>query len=370
MCRLYTYVAVFLCAVSTSFVACCAEESSPEAGSSVLATARQWVLAEGRELDEWTPEQLLGAAELLYWTAENSPDASQSKFVARVVARLSKMAEGSEGAHLRESLLRARLIWLLMRDNRASNEYFGTAKWLTERDSDNAIAWVLLGESSWLRGNFRTFVVACDKVDTTKVATLHSQHYRRSISAILEKAGQGTIEAKRALLLKPLPYSTYAMFLRHLSLLNSVPKVAGIIGIKGDHRRLVLRYLVLSTLSMPVGQAFDLNALAILDQTVPETGDAAVKSLLRKQQRLLAAETAEVERGAKHGTPGEVDQIIQKPGRIREQVLKARKNATTSLSTAKWLKLLSGMQEGDAGDLPSGPGSPVGPAIGGHYTVR
>jgi hypothetical protein len=345
-------------------LACHAQEAASEPNSSALVGARQWVLAEGRELDDWTPEQLLGAAELLHWTTGKDPGERQAKLVTRVVARLSDMTKSSGEAALRGDLLRARLIWLLMRDDRASDEYFDVARLLTKHDPDNAVAWVLLGESSWLRGDFKAFVIACDRVHMAKVTTLHSQDYRQRILAVLDKAGKGTLEAKRELLLKPLPYSAYAMYVRHLSLLSSVPKVAGIIGVKGNHRRLAVRYLVLSTLSMPVGQAFDLNALTLLLQGGIDNGDATVGSLLKQQQKVLAMEAAEVERVAKHGKLGEIDQVIQRPAIIRDQVLKAQQNAASSLSKSEWLKVLSGQQEGEHGGPGAGPGSPVGPGIG------
>jgi len=340
------------------------QEAASDPNSSVLTGARQWILAENRDVDAWTPEQLLGAAELLHWTTGKSPQERQIQLVTKVVARLAEMAKGSDEAALRGDLLRARLIWLLMRDDRASNEYFEAAKLLTEDDSNNAVVWVLLGESSWLRGNFGAFVKACDRVHMAKVATLHSQYYRQHIVAVLEKAGKSVIEAKKELLVTPLPYSTYAMYLRHLSLLNSVPTVAGIIGVKGNHRRLAVRYLVLSTLSMPVGQAFDLNAMTLLLQENADNGDVTVRSLLKQQQKVLALEAKKVELVAKHGKLGDIDQVIQRPAKIREQVLKTQQNAAPSVSKSEWLKVLSGEQEGEHGGPGAAPGSPVGPGIG------
>jgi hypothetical protein len=363
--KTFTHVfATALVSVVSVSLACHAQEAASEPNGSVLAEARQWVLAEGRELHDWTPDQLLGAAELLHLTTGNSPEERQVKLVRGVVARLSESARTPGGAALQEGLLRARLIWLLVRDDRASDEYFDVAKLLTEHDSDNAVAWVLLGESSWLRGDFKAFVMACYRVHTAKVATLHSQHYRQRICAVLDKARKGTSEAKRELLIKPLPYSTYAMYVRHISLLDSMPKIAGIIGAKGNHSHLAVRYLVFSTLSMPVGQAFDLNALNVLLQRGSDNGDGAVGSLLKQQQKVLAMEAAEVEYVAKHGKLGEIDQVIQRPAIIRDQVLKAQQNAAPSLRKAEWLKVLSGQQEGEHGGPGADPGSPVGPGIG------
>ena len=83
------------------------------------------------------------------------------------------------------------------------------------------------------------------------------------------------------------------------------------------------------------------------------------QSLLKKQQRVLAAETVMYERIAKSGMLPEIDRAISRPETIRSEALKANPAAAETMKNSTWRELWQQMQEPAEGQ-PAGPGGSAG----------
>jgi hypothetical protein len=239
-----------------------------------------------------------------------------------------------------EALLRVKIIWLLMREDRASKDYFNEATWLARNEEDNAVPWMFMAESAWLRGDFNTFCLACYKSCGVENVNLHSKGYRQRILLGLKKVGMDSIWAKRKVLLLPQPNSVLTMFMRHSSLLSSAPVIGNVIGKKfRDPESMAIRYVTLGISSMPVGLAFDQSLMALLMERRKENLSKSSYSLLKDQARFFYVEKNEFERIALTGTSDEIDCAVLSPEIIRNIVLSANPSQAGMIKSTAWREL-------------------------------
>ena len=338
--RRYTFILVL---AGNAVTWSCAEQPVANSPSrlSAIAEARTWFLDENRNLDNWSKEELLGGAELLHWTNDKAQDKTRDtarRRVGQVVSRLSESARRADKQDQVGPLIRARMIWLVMRDDRASDDYFQGAKWLTEKEKNNAVPWLLLAESAWLRGDFGTYVQASKAANRSHVVSLHAKGYRQRIGAVLDKAGPRSAEAKRELLLCLLPDDDSAMSIRHTALLQALPMVSHLFGKEVESSDSVLRYVTLGILSLPVGHAFDHNILAHLIQERDERPRGQLQSRLKAQRMILDAEAVKLVQIATSGTAAEVDRAIRDPDAIRKGALGTDPAAIETMKDSTWLE--------------------------------